>query len=475
MSHSKDLQMTQRTLEADYVIVGAGAVAMAFADSLLTDTDASIVIVDRRHKPGGHWNDSYPFVRLHGPSINYGVNSRPLGTGRVDQVGLNQGLHELASGHEICAYFDQVMRQRFLPSGRVTYLPLTNYADDGSATSLVTGERKLVKARRKIVDVTLADTRIPSTHPPGFPVSPGVRCVPPNALVQLKEPCAGFVIVGAGKTSMDTVIWLLDQGVDPEKITWIRPRDSWLINRKVVQISFEFFADTFGGLAAELESARDASSIDDLFARLEAASLLTRIDPNVKPTMYRCAIVSNAELAQLRRVSNVVRMGHVKAIEAQRIVFDEGDVPTSTRNIHVNCSADGIPRLPEQPIFQGDCIKVQYVRPCQPTFSAAFIAHVEATLSTDDEKNALCRPIPIPDEPIDWLRMQLTSAQNTHAWTKSPEIQKWLYGARLDGYAAMFARARSEATPENMAIVERYSQALKPGLAQMGKLLANAG
>ena len=72
-------QMTERTLEVDYVIVGSGAVAMAFADTLLTDTEASIVMVDRRHKPGGHWNDSYPFVRLHGPSINYGVNSRPLG------------------------------------------------------------------------------------------------------------------------------------------------------------------------------------------------------------------------------------------------------------------------------------------------------------------------------------------------------------------------------------------------------------
>jgi siroheme synthase (precorrin-2 oxidase/ferrochelatase) len=44
-------QMTERTLEADYVIVGSGAVAMAFADTLLTDTEASIVMVDRRHKP----------------------------------------------------------------------------------------------------------------------------------------------------------------------------------------------------------------------------------------------------------------------------------------------------------------------------------------------------------------------------------------------------------------------------------------
>jgi NAD(P)-binding Rossmann-like domain len=237
--------MTEHSFEADYVIVGAGAVAMAFADTLLTDTEASIIMLDRRHKPGGHWNDSYPFVRLHGPSINYGVNSRPLGTGRVDQVGLNKGLHELAGGHEICAYFDQVMRQRFLPSGRVTYLPLRDYEDGGVVTSLATGERVQVKARKKTVDVTLADTRVPSTHGPSFSVAPDANCIPPNALVQLTEPCVGFVIVGAGKTSIDTVIWLLEQGIDPQKITWIRPRDQWLINRKGVQVSYEFFADTY--------------------------------------------------------------------------------------------------------------------------------------------------------------------------------------------------------------------------------------
>ena len=42
-------------LRTDYLIVGAGAVGLAFADVLLTETDADIVIVDHRHKPGGHW------------------------------------------------------------------------------------------------------------------------------------------------------------------------------------------------------------------------------------------------------------------------------------------------------------------------------------------------------------------------------------------------------------------------------------
>ncbi len=60
------------SISADYLIMGAGAAGMAFADSVFTETDATIVMVDRHDRPGGHWNDVYPFVRLHQPSSFYG-------------------------------------------------------------------------------------------------------------------------------------------------------------------------------------------------------------------------------------------------------------------------------------------------------------------------------------------------------------------------------------------------------------------
>jgi len=466
--------MAESTLEADYVIVGAGAVAMAFADTLLSDSDATMIVVDRRHKPGGHWNDAYPFVRLHGPSANYGVNSRQLGSGCIDQIGLNRGLYELATGPEICAYFDKLMHQRLLPSGRVTYLPLSEFGDDGFVTSRVSGARTCVHARGKTVDATFADTRVPATHPPSFAVARGVRCVPPNALVRLSEPCTGFVIIGAGKTAMDTAVWLLEQGADPDSITWIRPRDAWLLNRTNMQPSFDFFADTIGAFAVEMEAARDASSVDDLFARLEAAGLLRRIDLTVTPTMYRCAVVSDAELEQMRRITSVVRLGHVTAIEPERIVLEHGVVPTSPGHVHIHCSADGIPRKPPAPIFQGGRIVPQYVRRCSPTFSGALVAHLEATLADDSEKNALCTPVPIPDEPLDWLRIQLQDARSSFLWSKSPDLQKWLIGARLDTFSAMIARAVQQPTPANSAILGRYGQAIKPGVAQLSRLLAQA-
>ena len=63
-------------MATDYLVVGAGAMGVAFVDSLIEHSDADVVMVDRRHRAGGHWLDSYPFVQLHQPSATYGVNSK---------------------------------------------------------------------------------------------------------------------------------------------------------------------------------------------------------------------------------------------------------------------------------------------------------------------------------------------------------------------------------------------------------------
>ena len=135
------------TIETDYLIIGGGAVGLAFADTIIAETDAHVTIIDRQAKPGGHWNDAYGFVALHQPSACYGVNSLPLGENRKDTHGANAGLYELASGAEVSGYFDKVMRQRLLPSGQVTYLPMTEYRGDGHAVSLMSGEETRITVR----------------------------------------------------------------------------------------------------------------------------------------------------------------------------------------------------------------------------------------------------------------------------------------------------------------------------------------
>ena len=41
-------------IDTDYLVVGAGAVAMGFVDTLIEHSDADVVMVDRRHRAGGH-------------------------------------------------------------------------------------------------------------------------------------------------------------------------------------------------------------------------------------------------------------------------------------------------------------------------------------------------------------------------------------------------------------------------------------
>ena len=136
----RDLEREIETrLTADYLVIGSGAMGMAFTDVLTTETDATVVMVDGHHRPGGHWNDAYPYVRLHQPSSFYGVNSKVLGTDLKDQTGWNAGLYELASGAEVCSYFDQVMQRQFLPSGRVQYFPSCEYQGDRRFESTPSG------------------------------------------------------------------------------------------------------------------------------------------------------------------------------------------------------------------------------------------------------------------------------------------------------------------------------------------------
>jgi len=82
-----------RTVETDYLVVGAGAMGMAFTDALIDNADVHVTLVDRRHAAGGHWQDAYPFVQLHQASLFYGVASTELGTGTIQHEGPEAGLH----------------------------------------------------------------------------------------------------------------------------------------------------------------------------------------------------------------------------------------------------------------------------------------------------------------------------------------------------------------------------------------------
>ncbi len=456
----------------DYLIIGAGAAGMAFADTILSETDKTIAMVDRRDRAGGHWNDAYPFVRLHQPSANYGVNSAGLGSGAIDEHGYNAGYLELASGQEVVHHYDDAMRRRFLPSGRLRFFPMSEVTDDRIIRGLMDGSRLAVEATT-VVDATWSKMSIPSATPPSFDVAAGAAFIPVNELPRVAAGFEEFVVIGAGKTGIDACTWLLVNGVDPTRIRWVMPRDSWLLRRGNFQITPQHFARLTKSLADQVESVVLADSVDDLFTRLELVGELARIDSDVQPEAYHCAIVSDGELAALRQITGVIRLGRVTMVGDERIELDQGVVPTTSRTLHIDCSAAGIPAHASTPVFDGDRITLQWVRTCQPAFSAAFIGHVEAAYDDQDHKNQLCGPIAPPSTPIDWLLMFKQELANRTAWAADPAIGQWQESARLDGFSQLIAE-RGGVDHEAAPHLERYLVNFQPAQEGIERLLAVA-
>jgi hypothetical protein len=454
-------------IKTDYLVVGAGAAAMAFTDTLLANSDATVTIVDRRHTPGGHWVDAYPYVRLHQPSFFYGVDSVPFGQDAVDIAGTNSGFYELANADEIRAYFRRVMDRHFLPTGRVRYFPCCEYLGEHRFASRVTGASWQVTIRRKLVDTTYVEGAIPATSAPPFEIASGVRCMPACDITLIDDSPERFVIIGAGKTALDSCAWLLEQGVPVTKISWVRPREAWWVNRKFQQPLAQL-SELYRGIALQLEAMAESASVGEVFARLESQGYFLRIDPEVTPTMFRGAIISEAEIELLRRVRDVIRMGRVRRIEVDRIVLDEGSVPVNGRTVHIHCASRGLSRPPLRPIFEPARITVQPLMLGFVCYQFATLGVVEATVESDAEKNRLCPPIAYWDVNADYLSAYVAGLACERSWAANPFIATWAKSTRLNPFGGM---ARGSADLVAIDTRERIKRSAGAAVANVRKLL----
>lgn len=418
--------------DVDYLVVGAGAMGMAFVDTLLTESRKTIVIIDRYARPGGHWTTAYPFVRLHQPAASYGVNSTRLEHDGIEKFGWNKGLVDCSSRDDVCAYFERVMKNKFLASGRVQYFPKCDYISEGKFRSVLTGKTYRVANATCIVDATYSRTVVPSMRPPPYDIASQVDIVTPNGLAGVSRGYEGYTVVGGGKTSMDTCLWLLENGINASQITWIRPRDSYVFDRSTFQPGPQFAAHVQASTRGMIESVMVASSVEDLLRHQVTKEFLLQFDEKVIPTMFHCATVSRLEFEALKQIKSVVRKGHVTSVTREEVTLEHGSYKPIPDTLYIDCSAGSIPKVAPVRIFRNHNITLQPVRYCQQAFSAAMIAHVEATYEDEKLKNELCNPVPLPDEPIDFPLVMLQTNLNTIAWLKHPQTASWLGSSRLD-------------------------------------------
>ncbi|MDX6325999.1 MAG: hypothetical protein QOK15_2353 [Nocardioidaceae bacterium] len=452
----------RRLIGADFLVVGAGAAGMAFTDALVDHSDVTVALVDRRHSVGGHWLSAYPFVQLHQASEFYGVASTLLGGGRVQRAGPEAGLHERATVAEILTYYENVLRDRLLVSGRVELFSSCEYVDERQVVSLVSGERFEVPEGCRVVDARYLSPDIPADSPPPFGVADGAHVIPVNALAVMGHAASQYVVVGSGKTATDACIWLLGRGVDPDAICWVRPRDPWMLNRAKVQPD----PPVFLGMAADImEAAAAASSLDDLFLRLEDAGIMLRIDRSVTPTMAKAPTLATWELGALRTIEHVVRLGHLRRAEPGRLVLEDGSVAVARDAVVVHCAASGLQNPPLVPVWGPSAITLQPIRAGFPCFGAALVGYVEATRTDDEQKNRLCPPTPYGDTLAGWATMNVRGTRATASFGREPDIKAW-----MDQVALNPARIPAAHTDEVVEVIGRLQAAVQRGLPRLASL-----
>jgi hypothetical protein len=452
-----------RTLEADYLVVGAGAMGMSFTDALIDHADARVVMVDRRHGVGGHWLEAYPFVRLHQSSAFYGVASTVLGGGKLQVSGPETGLQERASQPEITAYYGRMLT-RMLETGKVEFHPNSDFDGERTVVSRISGERFEVPESCRIVNAHYLAPSIPAEKPPPFDVVDGARVLPVNALARLEEAPSQYVVVGSGKTATDACIWLLARGVDPEAICWVRPRDPWMFNRAFIQPDPAIF---LGMAATIMQSAAETPSMDALFRTLEDADIMLRIDRSVTPTMAKTPTLGTWELEQLRTIENVVRRGHIESVDAGRLCFADGSVGVAKDALVVHCAADGLKYPPLVPVWRPEDITLQPIRSGFPCFGAALVGFVEATRTDEDEKNRLCPPSHYGNSLQQWAGMNLRGTRAALAFTAEPDIKQWSDRVALNPSRVPPGHPPSAALDDARARLATYTA---PALAKLASL-----
>ena len=318
--------------------------------------------------------------------------------------------------------------------------------------------------RCRIVDARYLAPDIPADTPPPFDVADGARVIPVNDLARLAEAPSQYVIVGSGKTATDACVWLLACGVDRNAICWVRPRDPWMLNRAVVQPDPAVFL----GMAADtMQAAVAATSLEDLFVRLEDAGIMVRIDRSVTPTMAKTPTLGSWELEQLRTIEHVVRLRHVRRVEPGRITLEDGSVAIAKDAIVVHCAASGLQYPPRVPIWAPSAITLQPIRAGFVCFGAALAGYVEATREDAVEKNRLCPPTPYPSTLAEWASMNVLGTRATMSFGSEPDIKAWADRVALNPARIPPEHAGSAALDDALGRLQTY---VPPGLARLVEL-----
>lgn len=231
------------------------------------------------------------------------------------------------------------------------------------------------------MDARFLQPDLPIDTPPKFQYNPDkIHCVPVNALAATTrnattsddaepqpQPQQYYVIVGAGKTGMDALLYLLETNQTknydntPNNILWIMPCDVWITARENMGNCMEFLRDALVGASGKNTITTTPSSntqrqeddnhdddavvgaggdknkwIQDTYLQWEQQGKVYRLDSSqtTLPTKFRDATLSKDELWKLQQVPTI-RGSRIAEIR------DNGDMVMVNTTTSTNKSNNG--------------------------------------------------------------------------------------------------------------------------------------
>lgn len=199
--------------DCDLCIVGAGICGLnfLFSASQYMTKESKIVLVDRRSRVGGMWNDTYDYVRLHQPHPVFTVGNFSWSLGKERS--------HLATRQEILDHFQQCverLRERVTLVERYGYIyeshdeiPLPGgYGAEVRCRPVTSGGRPLLIRAPHVAKAF--GMRVPKPQPLALSSEKVVSISPLDLDVMERDGAAKPVyIVGGGKTGMDTAQTIL--------------------------------------------------------------------------------------------------------------------------------------------------------------------------------------------------------------------------------------------------------------------------
>lgn len=432
-------------ISVDYLIVGAGSRGLAFADALLENRTVRVAIIDRHSHPGGMWNRTYDFACAQPPTDAFGANSHTLSDWLDTRAGTTASSPVDARRDDILDYFHAIMHDHLLPTGQVLFFPEHISTGGGRIYCRKTDSVKQIHVRSKIVDATHPQNPVSRSDSRCFSSAPGVDVITPHELsvrwTRGIDLAPHYCIIGAGKTSMDVALHLLQLGVKADGLSWVIPRDAWVLTREALQFIPARINRVLQRRLEAYAALEQALTANEVCQHLESTGFLTRIYANHTPTMFHEAIASARDIKLLRQIQHVIRKGHVHGISMLGMILDDGAQPMPSRTVYIDCTGFSAQRRAGVPIFNGNQVRLQNIRMCQPCLSAAMIAKIELLKLPEHAKNAMCSPLLIPDSAPDLIAQLLGNLRNCEAWFACPDLRPALKDCRLDGVTGLAARA----------------------------------